>query len=485
MSTPEKISVLVIEEDPVYGKFLQQILSESEAPQFLLRWAKTFEEGMQILASSSFDILLAGLSLSVYPHRQPLTTLQANAGSTPILVLTAVPNENLAIEAMNLGAQDTLLKSDVNPRMLARVIRYAIGRKRAEDSLRKAFAQMEQVLSAIPSILIELDARGIVTHWNTAAETTFGILESAALHCFLENCRIRWEFNKIQKGLEKCLLSEQPVKVEDILYHSLVGERYLGFTIIPIQVDQKTTRFILFGTDITERKRLDNLKYEFISIVSHELRTPITLIREGISLVLDNVLGATTSEQKKFLSLSLETIDRLSRIVNDLLDISQMEAGRLELRKTVVDLQEIIRKVEAVFAPLLMNKDLKIRVSFPGKVSEVYADYDKVIQIVTNLMQNAVKFTEKGFIDIAVKEMPHEVECSIADTGQGIAAEDMPMVFSQFKQFGKPSVSALRSAGLGLSICKKIVELHGGKIHVESVLGQGSKFTFSLPKKSA
>ncbi|MFQ5951843.1 MAG: ATP-binding protein [Candidatus Omnitrophota bacterium] len=236
--------------------------------------------------------------------------------------------------------------------------------------------------------------------------------------------------------------------------------------------------------DITERKELGRLKDEFISTVSHELRTPMTTIRESISQILDGILGETTKEQREFLSICLEDIDRLKRIVDNLLEVAMIKAGAVQIRRNVVDIGELAEEASSLFNAQARKKGLEIRKTFPDKRVEVYADRDKIIQVFSNLVSNALNFTEKGHIDIGVEDKGKSVECYVSDTGIGIAEKDFPRVFGKFQQFGRLGGPGEQGTGLGLFIAKGIVDLHRGKISVESKLDQGTKFTFALPKFS-
>lgn len=229
-----------------------------------------------------------------------------------------------------------------------------------------------------------------------------------------------------------------------------------------------------------ELKKFDELKSDFISNVSHELRSPLTVIKEVVSQVLDGILGEITEEQRRFLSMALLNIDRLTRIISDLLDVSRLEARKVKLRRELIDITELAKGVSSSFISQAGDRGLKIGVSFSKKTIEVYADKDKIIQVFTNLVDNAIKFSEEGCIEISVVDKEEHVECSVSDTGRGIAEKALPKIFDKFEQFGQTVRS--RGAGIGLSIAKAMVELHHGKIWVESKLNRGTKFTFTLPK---
>jgi signal transduction histidine kinase len=248
-----------------------------------------------------------------------------------------------------------------------------------------------------------------------------------------------------------------------------------------IDAQNKRLGIVVLLRDITKDKEIDRLKSEFISTVSHELRTPLTTIRESVSQVLDGILGPVTEQQTEFLSFCLEDVDRLTRLINDLLDISRLEAKKADLHKEVLEIVGLVKGVHASFISRVAAKGLEIRTNFSKEKIQVYADRDKLVQVFTNLVGNSLKFTEHGFIEISVTEKADVIVCSVRDTGKGISEADVPKTFSKFQQFGRTDDAGEKGTGLGLSISKGIVELHGGKIWVESKLNEGSLFSFILP----
>jgi PAS domain S-box-containing protein len=231
-----------------------------------------------------------------------------------------------------------------------------------------------------------------------------------------------------------------------------------------------------------ELQKIGQLKSDFVSTVSHEFRTPLTVTREALAQILDGICGKINKRQKLFLSMSIEGIDRLSRLIENLLDISKMEAHKIELKRELIDIVSLAKEVNASFASVLRGKELKTKFNCSKDKIELYADKDRIIQIFVNLMSNALKFTVAGYIEISIIDKENAVECAVSDTGIGIADEDLPRLFSRFEQFGREFESAEKGTGLGLAICKGIMELHRGKIWVESKLGQGTKIRFTIPK---
>lgn len=239
---------------------------------------------------------------------------------------------------------------------------------------------------------------------------------------------------------------------------------------------------VIILIDVTRERKIDEMKTEFVSTVSHELRTPLSIAKEGISLILDGIVGPANERQAKILNTARDNIDRLTRIINTLLDISKLEAGKVEIRRDLVNMGDLMKQVTSSFELKVKDKGLGLKIDFPEKELYIYVDADKISQVFTNLLGNALKFTEKGYIEISAKELEDEVECAVADTGVGISEDDLPHVFNKFQQFGRTAGAGEKGTGLGLSIAKGLVELHKGKIWVESELGKETKISFTLPK---
>ncbi|MFC1674552.1 ATP-binding protein [Candidatus Omnitrophota bacterium] len=229
-------------------------------------------------------------------------------------------------------------------------------------------------------------------------------------------------------------------------------------------------------------RKIDELKSEFISVVSHELRTPLAITKEGISLILDGVPGEVNEKQQNILSTARSSIDRLARIINDLLDVSKIEAGRIELERDMADLKELLRVVILSFDVRFKQKGIRLRSNLPLNPVVVFIDKDRIVQVLTNLLSNAMKFTKEGYVEVSLQDAPGEVTCSVVDSGIGISKEDIPKLFGKFQQFGRTAGPGEKGTGLGLSISKGIIQMHGGKIQAESELGKGTKISFTLSK---
>jgi signal transduction histidine kinase len=255
--------------------------------------------------------------------------------------------------------------------------------------------------------------------------------------------------------------------------------------------------YLVTVRDITERQqaeqlkleierhiRLEKLKDDLINTVSHELRTPLSITKEAISLVLEKVPGKINDQQSEILSIAKKNVERLARIINGLLDVSRIESGNIEIHRDDVDLRELVRLTAAAFETKARDKGLELSVSLPEAALTAYADEDKLSQILMNLVDNAVKFTERGSVEIAVEDKGPAIECRVRDTGIGIAPNDLPKIFDKFTQFGRKDGPGEKGTGLGLSIVKGLVELHQGEIRIESELGRGTTVAFTLPQLS-
>ena len=234
--------------------------------------------------------------------------------------------------------------------------------------------------------------------------------------------------------------------------------------------------------DISREAELDRIKDEFISTVSHELRTPMTPIKGYTDLLVNNKVGPLNETQLKFLQVVKSNADRLDSLVNDILDISRIDADRVILNRKPVGLPQLIQQVLPTFEYQIDEKNIALTLQIPDSLPLVYADPDRVMQILVNLIGNSVKYSHPDDkIDILVTTEGHYVQVDVQDTGLGIAEEDLEQVFDRFFRAERDISSVVDGTGLGLPIAKNFVELMGGKIWASSELGVGSTFSFLLP----
>jgi signal transduction histidine kinase len=224
----------------------------------------------------------------------------------------------------------------------------------------------------------------------------------------------------------------------------------------------------------------NRLKTEFVSMVSHELRTPLTSIQGYAELMLEDEQIAEAHRES--LTIVKKNSDRLLGLINDLLDVSRMEAGRVDLHRTSLDLAHLIPEVAGSLRPLIETKRQRLRLDLGDALPAVWADADRVTQILTNLISNAHKYTlVEGSITVVARRDNGFVRVDVSDTGIGLSLEDQEQLFTKFFRAHDRSPQAGGGTGLGLVITRLLVELHGGRITVSSAPGQGSTFSFSLP----
>jgi len=224
---------------------------------------------------------------------------------------------------------------------------------------------------------------------------------------------------------------------------------------------------------------LDRMKSDFVANVVHELRTPLTIINGNLDNIDKGFAGEVQPKQKEVLGDVFRVINRLSRLINDLLDLSKIESGKMELNKENIDIVTLAGEVLKTFEVLAGNKKIGLVKEFPDKAVNVNADRDKLTQVFINLMGNAIKFTDKGDVTVRIIDMQGEVEVEIQDTGPGIPHDQVDKIFDKFVRV---VAEKKEGTGLGLPIAKDIIVLHKGRIRIESETGKGSRFIFVIPK---
>jgi len=229
-------------------------------------------------------------------------------------------------------------------------------------------------------------------------------------------------------------------------------------------------------------KAIDKMKSDFFSTVSHELRMPLISIKEGTNFLSEDLSKRATDKQERLLAILSEESDRLINMVNSLLDLSKMEAGMMTYTFQRANLESLINQATLEMSPLLEAKKIVLDTRIEGEVPSVEMDVDRILQVLRNLVGNAVKFTPGGgHVRVLVRSIDGGVEVSVTDTGPGIPSEHLATIFNKFEQVAHGGSSRTKGTGLGLAIVKHIIKSHGGKVWAESKLGEGSKFIFVLP----
>jgi PAS domain S-box-containing protein len=234
--------------------------------------------------------------------------------------------------------------------------------------------------------------------------------------------------------------------------------------------------------DVTAERESAQAKSEFVSTVAHELRTPMTSIQGYAELLLTGTMGALNLDQRHLLAIILSNTRRMSELIADLLDISRIEAGRVELDPVPLNLAQLVYEVQDSIAETVRERGLALKLNLIPGIPPVLADHNRVVQVLVNLLSNAYRYTPAGgTITLTVRPAPGAVQIDVSDTGIGIEKQDQERIFERFYRVNHPQVAQEPGTGLGLPIVRSLVELHGGKVWVQSEPGQGSTFSFTLP----
>ncbi len=238
------------------------------------------------------------------------------------------------------------------------------------------------------------------------------------------------------------------------------------------------------ATAMEKAQAADRIKSAFLATMSHELRTPLNSIIGFTGIMLQGLAGPLNSEQQKQMSMVQNSSRHLLALINDVLDISKIEAGQLTLGITSFNLRQSLEKMIKVVAPLATQRGIDLKVDIAEDIGEVSTDQRRLEQVILNLLSNAVKFTEQGHVSVSCRSQNDNYLLSFTDTGIGMPEEELKNLFQPFHQIDTGLARKREGTGLGLSICKKIIDLMGGSIRVDSKWGQGSTFVVSIPKQA-
>jgi two-component system phosphate regulon sensor histidine kinase PhoR len=285
----------------------------------------------------------------------------------------------------------------------------------------------------------------------------------------------------VQNIIEKVLKISKPLEPHELSVF-LPEERILFVHATPVIREKKVEGAVLVFHDITDLRRLEKIRQDFVANVSHELRTPVSTIKGYAETLLDGALD-DKDHAREFVKIIYDDSERLAHLVNDLLDLSKIESGKIKLNAVSCSLFGIVDKVTSALQKIAKEKSIVFKNNIPKNFSSISADQTMLTQVFFNLVENAIKYNKlSGEILISAVDKGSHIEVRVADTGMGIPEEDLPRVFERFYRVDKAHSRQLGGTGLGLSIVKHIIQAHGGEVFVESKLNEGSTFIFTLPK---
>jgi len=334
-----------------------------------------------------------------------------------------------------------------------------------------------------PNPVLRVDGEGRIQYANKAGAPLLRLWECELGQMLPANLLAITQEIK-GSGAHRCVEVQCKDRIFSIVFASIRGADYVN----------------LYARDVTEARQAhqellranaalrehDRLKSEFVTTVSHELRTPLCIFKNTISNAMAGVMGKLSPKLRASLEMADKSIDRLSRIIGDFLDISKIESGTLQLEREPLSVRSVVEEVVASLRPLAQAKSIEITTALPRTALEVFADRDRVIQVLTNLVGNAIKFIPvNGRIEVGAEDREAFVEWWVQDDGPGLSRDEQQRIFDRFVQIHKIAGAGEHGTGLGLTIAKSLVEMHGGRIWVDSAPARGCCFRFTLPKQVA
>jgi PAS domain S-box-containing protein len=368
-----------------------------------------------------------------------------------------------------------------------RLLQEISDRLKTRDSLERLSHQNELILNSAGEGIYGLNLEGITTFVNPAAAEMLGYsineLQSKAMHKMVnhstaEGIAYPWQNNPIYQTIQT---SDVHHGTNELFWRKDKSHFAVEYVSTPIREKDQIVGAVVIFKDITERQIIDRMKDEFISVVSHELRTPLTSIRSAIGVLSSSGLDLTSSKSQRLLEIALDNSNRLVRLINDILDLERIKSGRVAMVKESYNATEVMTDAVEIMQSIADKAQIQLAVQ-PLSV-QVRMDRDRIIQTLTNIINNAIKFSPPHTSVIIAAQSINDsiVRFQVTDSGRGIPPENLETIFDRFQQVDASDSRDRGGTGLGLAICRSIIQQHGGQIWVESTLGQGSTFNFTLP----
>ncbi|MFZ4655991.1 MAG: response regulator [Caldilineaceae bacterium] len=511
------IQALLVEDNPGDIFLLQQMLADTPFWKAILTCTEQLQSALLLCRQQTFDIVLLDLSLPDSHGYATFERMRQQIPQTPIILLTGSDDQELALRAVRAGAQDYLVKGESNAALLIRAMRYAMERKRTEEALREHHLRYQALFENENIGVFIINVDGLLLNVNRQAARMVDNSVEELVNTPLLTYIIPDEHQRFADHLT-ALLTGQLIPLHE---HTLL--RHNGLQ-VPIEVDSSVVRNaagdILYiqsiARDISKRKQAEaalyaeqaqlaqrveertkelsianaelkrsaRLKDEFLATISHELRTPLSVILTLAEALQDQIYGETALSQRKALERIVKSGRHLLELINDIIDVSKIESGKLALEIGPVSVttlcEDCLQMVQATAQP----KQIQFVKNFQLTHDLIYADGRRLLQILLNLLNNAVKFTpDKGRIGLEVYEDVEQERMmfTVWDTGIGIASDDLPKLFRPFVQLDSKLSRYYQGAGLGLALVYRLTRLHGGSVTVHSMPNDGSRFVIALP----
>ncbi|HXA81115.1 MAG TPA: response regulator, partial [Opitutaceae bacterium] len=472
---------------------------------YVIDWARSGDEGLQRIAENRHEVVLLDQQLGRMSGLDVLKQALAHGSRATFIFLTNRTDPVFHELVLRAGAADHLAKSQANAPLLDRAIRYALERRRMEDAHRESEERFRLMANAVPALLYVTDTEGRGTFVNQSwLDFRGSSLAEECGHGWLESLHPE-DRERAQAYFANTLHQRSKQQIEYRFRRSDGEYRWMLDIGVPRYLPDGTfAGYVGTLTDITERKRGEEnpagtrdeagpslrLKAQFLANMGHEIRTPMNGIIGMSGLLLDTTL---TPEQRELAEILQKSADSLLGVVNDILDLSKIEAGNLQIEEVEFDLHPLVEDTLALFSERAEDKGLELVCEFlPGFTTLLRGDPGCIRQVLGNLVGNAIKFTEQGEVIVRVSCLEKSgtalaFRIEVRDTGIGITPEAQRQLFQPFMQADSATTRHYGGTGLGLAIARQLIELMGGRMGVESEPGRGSTFwcEFSLPKFSA
>ncbi len=460
-----------------------------------------FLEATSVLQSQSVDAAILELSDN---HTHGLAVIADFCSLAPQVAIVAIANwqdEEILFRVMQMGVQEYLVNSEISPQMLQRTLLSAIARQQyhrgetTQAALRQSEAQFRAIFqrSSIGIGLVDMKARIVDT--NPALSQIIGYSREE-----LYGKRFTDIICKQAGDLElyKQLLSgiEERLEMERQLFHR---DRKLVWTLLNVSLipnrHGKPKFCLAMIEDISKRKQTElqllaskeaaeagsRAKSQFLATMSHELRTPLNAIMGLSQFLQQEMVGNLNDKQQKYIDCIYQSGEHLLALINDILDLSKVEAGKEELSPSKLHIRDLCNYVISTVRDCAWEKGLQLTTNIDPQAETCIADDRRFKQMLLNLLTNAIKFTPKGKVSLEVKKVTRGITFTVIDTGIGIAPEELEFLFTPFKQLDSRLNRQYEGTGLGLALTRKLARLHGGDVTLESTVGEGSRFTIFLP----
>jgi len=477
------IRVLLVEDDPEDAIILRETITEVTFPRFDLTHAPTLGKALDLLATQRADAVLLDLTLPDSRGFETFRRVHERFPDVPVVMLTGVDDEGLAMKAVQAGAQDYLVKGQVTGSLLARSIRYAIERQRTSH-YRAVMLERERFDAAVRQMS---DAIALVDHeWR--------ILTANHAASLLLNLPDGWKGAPLDAILEPFMLSEPIAKLK------AAKERVTAFDISrpqtrpPLFLDARLSRqrdsagslvsAVLILRDVTEERCEQRIRADFFALLSHKLRTPLTVLTSYLHLFKQLPSEVMQKQWPELLKAFERELGRMTRVVSTLLDFKAFSTRQLETEAKRTDLKSVAAASAYEARRTHSSKSVEVTLQVAGDAVQVDASAEHLSFILEKLLDNAVKFCDKTPVRVSIRterEDPATVRISISDNGPGVPHEYYDRVFQGFVQLESRPTGQVSGLGLGLYMARQVVEAYGGRMAMQSRLGEGTTVSFTLP----